>query len=168
MGLIRRVLVIFTLSIPIAAIIVLLVIYAFDPFNMWPGPGKVERAIIRQIVHSHSAPGPIQVQIKNATSFDWEKMYVFPSGVQKKGAEEVIGARVLEDCDVSPALYFLKNGRIVYLECEPSDFEGVTEDEVYFDIPEGANYKSYLPNAVFSASVAESKAGPYYMLKQIQ
>jgi hypothetical protein len=140
---------------------------AIFAYTLWPGPGKVERAMIRQIIHSRSNPAGIQIKIKSATDFDWDKMYAFRSAPEK-GVEEVTGTQVLEDCDISPALFFLQNGRIVYQECEPSDFEGVTEDDVIFDIPDDANYKSYLPNAVFSATVAESKEGPYYVLKQIQ
>jgi hypothetical protein len=168
MELVRKILMISMLSIAVAAIIVWVVIYAFDPFNIWPRPDKVERAMIRQIVHSHSSPGSIRIQIKNVTSFRWETMYAFQSSASKKEIEEIIGTHVPEDCEISPQLFFLKNSRIVYQECEPSDFEGVTEDEIYFDIPEGAKYKSYLPNAVFSATIEDGKEGSYYVLKQIQ
>jgi hypothetical protein len=163
----KKILLISGLSIVIAGAVYCGIMYTIVIFALSPRPGKVEKEIIRQIVHSRSNPAAIQIQIRNVTSFDWEKMYAFRSSTTKKEIEEIIGVHVPQDCEISPQIFFLKNGRIIYQECEPSDFEGVVKDEIYFDMPENAKYKIYLPNALFSAKVEDGKKGPYYVLKQI-
>ena len=128
----------------------------------------IETKIVSQIGQSCPDRASCRIRIRAITWFDWDKMYVFKYNATEADRERALGTRDRGFRELERQLVFTKGSTIVFQESEPKDIEGLVKNEVVFDIPDTASYKSYPPDAVFSVKEMRGKAGTYYELNQVQ
>jgi len=140
---------------------------AIFAFTFWPRPGRVERKLADQIIHSCPGRRACLVRFGDVTWFAWDKVYAFDSSIPEQDREKALGVRDPGFVEFSPQFVFTKNGRIVYAESEPTDFEHPTEDEIVFDDAVQSS-KSFPPQARFSVTERAGPEGRYFVLKPAQ
>jgi len=126
--------------------------------------GPVERSIVRLTREQCRNQTPCQIRIEQATAFSWDKMYAFKYTATSKDRDAALGVKDEGYRELERQLVFLKDGKIVYQESEPTNVEHLVRNEVVFDMPDDAFFRSYPLGTVFSATVLSSTAGPYYRL----
>jgi len=106
------------------------------------------------------------VKIKELTSFQWDKMFVFSYGASPEYIEKALGLPLPEYVEFQRRFVFLKDGRIVYREDEPTDIEGVVDGQVSFaGMYTEPSYLSFTPEtATFSAAKREYSKKVVYVL----
>jgi hypothetical protein len=130
--------------------------------------GKVERALVSQITQSCRDQAPCQIRVDQATWFDWDKMYAFKYTATEPDREKALGMKDDGYRDLERQLVFLKNGKIVFQESEPTNAEHPIKNEVVFDIPDAEASKSFSRETVFSVTKLRSEAGRYFQLNQMK
>jgi hypothetical protein len=94
-------------------------------------------------------------------------MYVFEFWAELLVIEEALGTSFPDFVQFKRRIVFLKGGRIVHREDQPTNIEKHTDGEVHFKLPDGDVYKAYTPDtAVFGAEKKPCEGGSYYELKQ--
>ena len=114
---------------------------------------------------------PCIIKIKNLTDFQWDEMHVFSSGSSLGEIEDTLKTDFPEYVALKRRMIFLKDGKIVHWENEPTDMENMIEGEVRFDgMEREPSQLSFTPeSAVFEAlRYFPSSAGVAYHLKQIK
>lgn len=129
--------------------------------------GRLERSLISQISRTCRDQAQCRVSINQATWFDWDKMYAFKYTATKQDRETALGMKDDGYRDLERQLVFLKNGKIVFQESEPTNSEHPIKNEVVFDIPDAEAFKSFPREAVFSVNQARSEIGPYFQLSRV-
>jgi hypothetical protein len=130
------------------------------------GPGKIERGIVKEIRRCPQAK-VCQVSIQAVTDFDWSMMYAFDLNSDAKDRERILGVKDEGFQELTRQLVFLRHGKIVHQENEPTNFEGPIRNDVVFDHPDDATYVSYPHDALFSVEEGQAQTGPYFVLKRI-
>jgi hypothetical protein len=133
-----------------------------------PATPPFESKILQSINETCTGNTLCTLQMSTVTPFDWDKMYAFEMGIGASEMNQLLGTNDAEYCDLQRHLIFLKNGKIVFQECEPEGIEEATKNEMTFDIPETGKYKSYPHDVVFLVTQGTSKEGPWFNLKQIR
>jgi hypothetical protein len=131
-------------------------------------PGKVERGLLLQIRRSCVGPKSCSIRIRDFTAFDWDKAFYFNDATTEEERSSALGTREEGYWEFEDQLVFLKNGRVVYQESEPTDIEKPIKDQIGFAAPEDRNFTSFAPDAVFAVSIEEGPNGSWFLLKQIQ
>jgi hypothetical protein len=129
---------------------------------------KIEKKIIALIAHSCPDRASCRIRVDQATSFNWDRLYVFKYTATEKDREQALGMKDDGYRDLERQLVFLKNGKIVFQESEPTNVEHPIKDEVVFDIPDAAAFKSYANGAEFSVTQVTGESGPHYQLSQVR
>ena len=113
---------------------------------------RFEAKVVSQINRDCGTRTDCKIEIRKATDFDWDRMYVFEA-MEKDEIEKVLGCAFPANVDVAIEKHyaFLKSGKLVYSENVEVNHEHPIQDEVVFDRPEKPNYVTYTPDAVFSA-----------------
>ena len=133
-----------------------------------PRSGKVEQEIVSEISQKCGDRGSCRIQIDRAALFDWDKMYAFKYTATAQDRERVLGTKAVGYRDLERQLVFLKDGKVVHQESEPTNVEHPVRNEVVFDIPDSAAFKSYPHEAAFWVNRLSSSAGPYYELSEVR
>jgi hypothetical protein len=130
-------------------------------------PGALERRIGEK-VESCKSDAPCIVRIKDLTDFQWDKMYVFSYGAYPEYIEKALGAPLPDYVEFQRRMVFLKDGKIVYREDEPTDVEHMVDGEVTFGgMNTEPSYVLFTPEtAVFSAAKHKHSNGVAYSLTQ--
>jgi hypothetical protein len=131
-------------------------------------PGKVERGMFAQIRRSCGTANPCSVRIRDFTAFDWDQAFFFLDATTEQERSSALGTREEGSTEFEDQLVFLKNGRVAYQESEPTDVEKPIKDQIAFVTPDGRNFTSFAPDAVFAVSIEEGPAGPWYSLSPIR
>ena len=134
-------------------------------------PGLIERRVGEKV--EGCKPGaPCVIRIAAFTDFEWDRMYAFSYGAELSDIEAAIGTSFPNYVQFTRRLVFLKGGRIVYREDEPTDIERPVDGEVSFAEAESypvSSHWAFTPEtAVFSAEKKEFDGGAYYALKQVK
>jgi hypothetical protein len=130
-------------------------------------PGKVERGLLRQIRHSCVGTNPCSIRIRDFTPFDWDKAFFFDDATTEQERSNALGTREEGYWEFEDQLVFLKNGRIVHQESEPTNIEKPIKDQIVFTTPGDSNFASFEANAVFVVSIVDGPDGPSFLLKQV-
>lgn len=128
--------------------------------------GVIERQIGKRV--NECKADDCTIRIKDATDFQWDKMYVFKYYARPDVIQKALGTTSSNFVEFTRRIVFLKDGRIVYREDEPTDIESVVDGQVIFDIPDTDVYKAYMPDAEFRGVKRKSGEKVYYELKQIK
>jgi hypothetical protein len=131
--------------------------------------GVLERRIGER-VDACKADAPCIVRVKDLTDFPWDKMYVFSYGAYPEYIEKALGTPLPDYVEFQRRLVFLKNGKIVYREDEPTDIENLVNGEVTFaGMDTEPSYVSFTPDtAVFIAAKHKHSNGVAYSLTQVK
>ena len=131
--------------------------------------GLIERRIGER-VDSCKPDTSCIVKIKELTSFQWDKMFVFSHGASPEYIEKALGTPLPEYVEFQRRIVFLKDGAIVHREDEPTDIEGTVDGEVRFaGLNTEPSYLSFTPDtAAFSAAKGESSKKVVYLLTQVK
>ena len=131
--------------------------------------GQIEQRIGERI-NSCKPSEPCIVRITDLTDFQWDQMHVFEYGARLDEIEKALGTSFPNYVEFTRRLVFLKDGKIVYREDEPTDIEGPVNGKVCFgDESYTDPHWLFTPdNAVFRAKKKEFDGGVYYTLTQIK
>lgn len=108
------------------------------------------------------------LNIKEATSFSWDKMYVFKTTASLEIINEVLGFTYPYYEDVAERVVFVRNNKVVYHD----DYYPTFDDDVYtslvFNLSNGLSYKSFnSDSAVFKIEKKEiENKQTYFVLSQ--
>ena len=121
-------------------------------------------------VEGCKSDAPCIVRIKDLTDFQWDKMYVFSYGAYPEYIEKALGAPLPYYVEFQRRMVFLKDGKIVYREDEPTDVEHLVDGEVTFaGMNTEPSYVTFTPEtAVFSAAKFKHSNGVAYSLTQVK
>ena len=129
------------------------------------GLGDVEKRIDLSIQKNCAGRFPCVIDVKDATPFAWEKMYVFKYTATQAEIEQAIGTKITGYRELRRKLIFTKAGVVVHSEDEPTNVEHPIKNEVVFAIPDSVSYKEYDQGVSFTVSSESGDAGPYYLLQ---
>lgn len=97
-------------------------------------------------------------------------MHVFSYGAYPEYIEKALGTPLPDYVEFKRRIIFLKDGRIVYREDEPTDIERMVDGEVSFTgMDTEPSHLSFTPDtAVFRAAKHEHSDGVAYTLTQVK
>lgn len=75
---------------------------------------------------------PCIVKIKDLTDFQWDEMHVFSYGSNLDDIRKTLKTDFPNYVEFKRRIIFLKDGKIVHWENEPTNIEGMTDGEVVF------------------------------------
>ena len=130
-------------------------------------PHSIEGKLVTQIKTTCGESTSCTIRLRDVTDFDWDRVYVFNHGVTKDQIEKVIGAPFPRYEEFKRSIIFLNGGTVVYSEADPTDIEGVINDQVVFDLTYGNNYKAYSSESRFEVQRKNFSRGVYYELRLI-
>jgi hypothetical protein len=130
--------------------------------------GTIEQRIGRRLDDCKSAEACI-IKIRDLTDFQWDKMCAFEYEASLDQIEKALGTKFPDYVEFKRRMVFLKDGKIVHREDEPTDIEGLVNGQVSF----GESYTnpvwSLTPDtAVFTGKKEEFSGGIYYVLTQVK
>ena len=131
-------------------------------------PLSIEGKLVTTIKATCGESTGCTIRLRDVTDFDWDRVYVFNYAVTKDQIEKVIGAPFPRYEEFKRSIIFLNGGKVVYSEADPTDIEGLLNDQVVFDIAYGENYKSYSRDSRFEVQRKNFQRGVYYELKLLQ
>ena len=109
------------------------------------------------------------MKITDVTDFQWDQMHVFASGATREEIEKSLGTDFPDYQEFTRRLVFLKGGKIVRREDEPTDIERPVNGQVTFAESYADPHWSYTPEtAVFRAEKKSFNGGVYYALTQVK
>lgn len=108
------------------------------------------------------------LNIKEATTFSWEKMYVFKTTASLEIINEVLGFTYPYYEDVAERIVFVRNNKIIYHDDYYPTFDDGIYTSLVFDLSSGLSYKSFSSDsAVFKIEKIEIKGKQtYFVLSQ--
>jgi len=96
-------------------------------------------------------------------------MHVFEYGARRDEIEKALGVPFPDYVEFKRRIVFLKDGKIVHREDEPTDIECPIDRQVSFGGSNAGSHWSFTPDtAVFSAEKKEFIGGVYYVLRQVK
>ena len=123
---------------------------------------------IGQRVNACSA-SPCIVKITDVTDFAWDQMHVFEYGATQDQIEKSLGTGFPNYVEFTRRMVFLKNGKIVYREDEPTNIERPGTGQVSFaESYTDPHWSFTLANAVFRAEKKQFSGGVHYVLTQVK
>lgn len=112
---------------------------------------------------------PCLVRITDVTDFQWDQMHVFEAGASLDEVKKSLGTEFPGYVEFTRRIVFLKDGRIVHREDEPTDIERPVNGKVSFAESYTDPHWSYTPEtAVFRAEKKQFDRGAYYTLTQVK
>jgi hypothetical protein len=106
------------------------------------------------------------VLMKDETSFEWDKLYVFNLPLPQEEVDKVIGMSYSYYEEFTRPMIFVKDGNIVYHENNRTNIEGIVDNQVIFGgILDTTRYRTFsIDEAVFRARKKKSGSKNYYEL----
>jgi hypothetical protein len=96
-------------------------------------------------------------------------MHVFDYDTSQDEIEKSLGTDFPTYVEFTRRIIFLKDGKIIRREDEPTDIEGLVAGQVIFDDYDNRKHRSYTPEtAVFSGEKKQFARGEYYNLTPIK
>lgn len=131
-------------------------------------PHSIEGKLVAKIKTTCGESSGCTIRLRDVTDFDWDRVCVFNYAVTKDQIEKIIGAPFPRYVEFRRSIIFLKGGKVVYSEADPTDIEGPLNDQVVFDIAERGNYRTYSSESRFELQRKSFSRGVYYELRLIQ
>jgi len=129
------------------------------------GPRGAEKQIGNYIEKNCAGRSACVVNLRGATPFEWDKVYVFKYTAKQAEIEQATGAKITGYHELRRYFIFTKAGAVVHSEDEPTNVEHPIKGEVVFAMPDSASYQGYGIDTSFTVSQESSEAGPYYLLQ---
>lgn len=101
---------------------------------------------------------PCRIEISKVTPFSWDEFYFFDKATLDTEANIILGQQVFDSPSsrYTHKLVFLKNGKVVYQEEEPTNLEVKLKGEVYFEMNQVKKYERFPENALFDVQKLQS------------
>jgi hypothetical protein len=131
-------------------------------------PHSIEGKLVTKIKTTCGESTGCTIGLRDVTDFAWDRVYIFNYAVTKDQIEKIIGAPFPRYEEFKRSIIFLNGGKVVYSEADPTDIEGVINDQVVFDIAARGNYKAYSSESRFEVQRKSFSRGVYYELRLIQ
>ena len=131
-------------------------------------PNSIEGKLVTRINTTCSESSGCIIRLRDVTDFAWDRVYVFKTTADQSGVEKVIGVPFPQYREFRRSMIFLKGGKLVYGEANPTDVEQLINHEVVFDIPDKELYRSYPPESEFEVTRKTFQGGVYYKLNLIE
>jgi len=131
-------------------------------------PHSIEGKLVTTIKTNCGESTGCMIRLRDVTDFAWDRVYVFNYAVTKDQIENIIGTPFPRYEEFKRSIIFLDGGKVVYSEADPTDIEGVINDQVVFDIAARGNYKVYSSESRFEAQRKSFSRGVYFELRLIQ
>jgi len=131
-------------------------------------PHSIEGKLVTRIQTTCGESSGCIVRLRDVTDFAWDRVYVFKTTARQYQIEEVIGVPFPQYEEFKRSMIFLKEGRLVHGEAEPTDVEAPINNQVIFDIPDTDSYRSYSPESQFNVTRKSRDGGSYYKLNLIE
>lgn len=136
--------------------------------DLQPALSSFDKDVDALIEKNCSFEEPCQIPIANATSFEWDEMYVFRPGILDGEARMILPAVKGFRGEFNRKIAFLKNGNLVQIDEAAEIIEGehTPPGTLEFDIEEGGNPDClrYSNSAVFRVSREKWARGNIYRL----
>jgi hypothetical protein len=127
--------------------------------------GMVARSVVRGIHLCCRHGAPCNVKLKDYTPFDWDKGFYFNDATTEEERSLILGVTDEGYQEIEGQYVFLKNGKLVYQESEPTNFEGTVPDELSIDTLSGKNFASFASDSSFTVSEESGSHGPWFSLQ---
>lgn len=131
-------------------------------------PLSTEGKLVTRISTTCGDSNSCTIRLKDVTDFEWDRVYVFKYTASKSEIEKVIGVPFPQYKEFKRSIIFVNGGKLVHGEANPTNVEGLINNEVVFDIADGDTYKSYSSENRFEVSRKNFQRGVYYELRLIQ
>lgn len=128
---------------------------------------SVEGKLVTRINSTCQSSSVCTIRVKDVTNFDWDKMYVFKHTATSDQMNKAVGLPLPPYEEFERKIIFVNVGKVVYSEADPTDVEKPIDQEVMFDIPDDAQYKSYGRDSVFKVTRKSFSNGVYYELRLV-
>src|SRR5438270_12203361 len=130
-------------------------------------PNSVEGKLVARINSTCQSSSVCTIRVRDVTNFDWDKMYVFKHTATSDQMNKAVGLPLPPYKEFERKMIFVSGRKVVYSEAEPTDVEKPIDQEVIFDIPDDAQYKSYARDSLFTVTKKSFANGVYYELKLV-
>ena|SRR5438270_9659180 len=128
---------------------------------------SVEGKLVARINSTCQSSSVCTIRVRDVTNFDWDKMYVFKHTATSDQMNKAVGLPLPPYKEFERKMIFVSGRKVVYSEAEPTDVEKPIDQEVIFDIPDDAQYKSYARDSLFTVTKKSFANGVYYELKLV-
>ena len=134
-----------------------------------PGLSSFDRTVNSLIRNQCNFESPCRVRLSDATTFDWDEMYVFRPGILDGEAQQIVPAVEGFQREFNRKIAFLKDGKLVRIDEAPSIIEGehTPPGMLFFKIDESGNPDClrYSSDVEFEVQKERWIRGDVYMLK---
>ena len=131
-------------------------------------PNSVEGRLVANIKKSCRSSNVCTIRVKDATSFDWDKMYVFDYTTNRDEIAKVIGMPLPRYDEFKRKLIFVSGGKLAYSEEEPTDIESLINEQIVFETPDNESHREFGPDPLFEVNKKSFSRGVYYELKLVR
>jgi len=131
-------------------------------------PNSIEGKLVTKIKTTCGESSGCTVRIRDVTDFAWDRVYVFKTTADQSEVEKTIGVPFPQYREFRRSIIFLKGGKLVYGEANPTDVEAPIKDQVIFDIPDTDDYRAYSPESRFEVTRKNYDGRGYYKLNLIE
>jgi hypothetical protein len=131
-------------------------------------PNSVEGRLVANINKSCRSSNVCTIRVRDATNFDWDKMYVFEYTATEDEIIKVIGLPLPRYDEFKRKMIFVSGGKLAYSEAEPTDIESLINEQIVFGIPDNESYREFGPDPLFEVNKKSFSRGVYYELKLVR
>src|ERR1700686_1433058 len=96
------------------------------------GSPKFEMKMVASIAANCQDHEDCTLRLQDVTSFEWDRMFAFGYGARESEIERVLGAKYHWGGEFQRKIVFMKGGKIVFHEEEPTDIEHPLKEEEAF------------------------------------
>jgi hypothetical protein len=110
------------------------------------------------------------IRMKELTDFEWDQMYVFSPGASQEFIEKSLGTPFPDYVEFKRRFVFLKAGKIVHREDDPTDIEHPIDGQVSFaeSYAEPSHWLFSPETAVFNAEKRVFGNGSIYIMTPVK
>lgn len=106
----------------------------------------------------------LKIKMEDYTDFDWDTLIVYRHPADAAEIDEAGGIRYRGSLDLTDGMIFAKDGRVVYEEVFPTDFETPYAFVVFpcaEEDPDQAHVRAFTPKTAVFAGTRENYDGKY-------
>jgi hypothetical protein len=129
----------------------------------------IEQRIVQK-ANSCNVQSSCVIRVKELTDFDWDEMHAFSEGASQQFIEKALGIPFPDYVEFKRRIVFLKAGKLVHREDEPTDIEHPIDGQVNFaeSYAEPSHWSFSPETAVFNVERHKCSHGSIYLLTQLK